>query len=481
MAFCFRGQMKTFKYDCIAEYYRERIVRSVIVAGDKLPSIRAIAKYHGVSISTASKVMALLEQQGFIYVKLKSGYYVKEQTRNAAQTYGTKVVYKPNLMELPLQQSVQYSFNDESILPLSCTGASTVLDNEALLNTLHRKVIRQRPYQLQQDNFEAGLPELRNALATYLNQLNCHVSEHELLITRGRSDGLLIALSSLNLLDKWIAIEAPSSFFINANLTRLNVNTLAIPMQGSYTEEIQLLDSTYQERPFSAYVFNPNFNDPTGRVLSDKEKQLLLEWAQSRNVVLIEYDRGELSFTDNRPKPITSFVTNKHTTPVISLADFTDTVSFSFSLGYMICHQCADACLFSKHILAEKADSVSQLILHSLLTSGSYRKLTQRLRRKMYDQYLQTRVLLKPLEQHIEVSTIEGGPCIWLKLPDGKSAEKLYAMLLAQNISIAPGSMFFQGEQCDRYFRITFALPWDKKMRRGLRLFVENTLIFLDG
>ena len=471
--------MPHFKYRQLTDYYHQLIVSGEYVNGDKLPSVRALSKEHNVSISTATKVLTELELAGLVTAKAKSGYFVTLQNDDLLFGFGDKVINKRDLNALSLAESVQYSFNDESILPLSCTGPSTVLDNEAILNKFYRKAFSKRPFRLQQDNFELGLPELRYALAKHLEFSQELQFSENILITHGRSDALNLALVSLDLLHDKVAVEAPCSFFINANLQQLNIETVAVPMQADFIKEIALLDEAFLSEPFRAYIFNPNFNDPTGRLLSDDNKQALITWAQSRNVILIEYDRGELYFSGQRPKSIIHLLQNHHKTPAISIGDFSDTVSFSFSLGYMVCHQCVDMCSFTKHITVEKTDMISQMMLSEMITSLEYRKLLAKLRKQMWQQYCLTKALLKPLYSHLSVAVVKGGPCIWFKLPRGKSSELLFQRLLKRNIAIAPGKMFLANNDFENYFRITFALPWESRMVEGLSVLVEETLLFL--
>ncbi|KPV94305.1 putative HTH-type transcriptional regulator YjiR [Pseudoalteromonas sp. P1-9] len=473
--------MAEFKYRQLFSYYQQLISNGELLPGDKLPSVRVLSKRHDVSISTATKVLSELEKVALIHAKPKSGYFVNGESKFKAHSYGCDVIYKRDLHALPLAQSVQYSFNDESILPLSCTGPSTVLDNETLLNKLHRKVLTQRPYRLKQDNFEAGLPKLRSTLAQHLSCNDFSYDSENILITHGRSDALSLAITSLGLLQKRVAIEAPCSFFINANMAQLQIDTVAIPMQANYADEIALLDKVYQAEPFSAYVFNPNFNDPTGRLLHDQDKKALVAWAQARDVVLIEYDRGELYFSGVRPKSIMHFLTPQDKTPAISIGDFSDTISFSFSLGYMVCHQCIELCLFTKHITVEKPDMASQMMLNEMISSLEYRKLLTRLRKAMWQQYTETLFILQPLEGYVDIPTISGGPCLWLKLPHSKSSEALFKRLIKHNVAIAPGKMFLTNAEFDNYFRVTFALPWQPRMVQGLNILVQETLRFLES
>jgi DNA-binding transcriptional MocR family regulator len=99
----------------------------------------------------------------------------------------------------------------------------------------------------------------------------------------------------------------------------------------------------------------------------------------------------------------------------------------------------------------------------------------------MFAQYQMMLRQLAPLTAHIGISVVAGGPCLWLKLPANKSSEALFNLLIKHKVSIAPGKMLLSSHQFDGYFRLTFALPWDKRMTQGIDLLVTQTLLFLES
>src|SRR5687767_13712012 len=66
-----------FLYSQIAERLEKQIHTLVLKTGDKLPSVRALSKEQGISLSTAYKAYAELENKGLIEARPKSGYYVR--------------------------------------------------------------------------------------------------------------------------------------------------------------------------------------------------------------------------------------------------------------------------------------------------------------------------------------------------------------------------------------------------------------------
>ncbi|NRD75712.1 PLP-dependent aminotransferase family protein [Shewanella sp. VB17] len=438
----------------------------------KLTSLRCYAKNKGVGVSTVSQAYIELEKQGWIYSEPKKGYFVALKKESKQPDYGRKI--NRVHAQLDLANAVQYSFNDPDILALSCTAPSTVINQELLLNRLHKQVIRQRPYKLMMQTPIEGIVELRHEICRHLLRSGQVFSKDQVLVTNGRKEGLLLALAAAKTIGKTVAVESPVSFFFQTVLTQLNSDVIEVPMQENYTDELVLLTKAHKIQCFDTYLVNPNFADPTGRVLSVEDKQSLIEWANEHDVTLIEYDRGELSFGPSRPVTIASLVTQAQPCKVISIADFFDTISPAISLGYLLCINTFLSCQFAKQTMAEEPNIALQYMVTNVMSSGEYHTLVGKLRALMSVNYLKMKNLMKTvLADAIYMSQPSGGPSIWCKLPASYSSENLWGYVIKEKVSIAPGAMFSFDKRYDSYFRITFALPWDEKMEQGILRLAE--------
>ena len=476
--------MSGFLYRKISNEIIQAISSGVLSEDEKLESVRALAKKRGIGVSTASHVYAELEKQGWIYAINKKGYFVANNkafnTKKQTQSYGDAFLTYKTLSNLPLENALQYTFNDPNIMPLSCTAPSTVVDNELLLNQMHKKVIKHRPYRmLMQDPIE-GIKELRQAIAKYYLSSGQVIDQKDILITNGRKDGLITVLQAFKLQKSCIAIEAPSSFFFQSLLQQFNIQTTAIPMQINFSDELALLDQAFQAERFSAYLFNPNFNDPTGRVLSNEDKLQLINWAEKNGVILIEYDRSELHFSGQRPKSISSLMPQNSQCKLISIVDFFDTISPVISLGYLICKNTYQACLFAKQVNSEEPSICLQYMILELLQSGKYQKLVNNVRKQLA---IQCEQMINELKAKVGALVVmdkpNGGPCLWLTLPEGYSSRDLWHYLIQFNLAIAPGCMFINSEKFDNYFRVTYGLPWNERMHSAILDLATHIKAFL--
>ncbi len=66
-----------FKYEQIAAGIVELIKSGTFGPGDRLPSLRQLSRQEGVSVSTAMQAYYLLEAQGWIEPRERSGFYVR--------------------------------------------------------------------------------------------------------------------------------------------------------------------------------------------------------------------------------------------------------------------------------------------------------------------------------------------------------------------------------------------------------------------
>jgi len=66
-------------YEQIMNQIKTAIINKDVVAGDALPSIRALARDLQISVITTKRAYEELEREGLIYSKSGKGFYVNEQ------------------------------------------------------------------------------------------------------------------------------------------------------------------------------------------------------------------------------------------------------------------------------------------------------------------------------------------------------------------------------------------------------------------
>ena len=468
--------MTEFKYQKIRKEIELAIDNRIYV--DKLPSVRKYAKEHKVSISTVQKAYEQLELNGVIEARPQKGYFIKCCLQGGFSNYGQQYS-KVTTSEL-LERQVLDSINDSDVLPLASTAPSSVVNNESLLSKYHKKSFHSSIYQFDIEDEIQGSEILRQAISQLLFRQGMVCTPGDIVITSGRRESLLVALAATGSIGGCVAVESPTSFYFQSSVKRLCSEVIAIPMQNEYREELKLLKKAHDNYKFNVYLVNPSFNDPTGRLLTDCEKLELLKWSAQARVTLIEYDRSQLNFSGNRPQSLAALCEQVPEAKVISIQDFFDTISLRMNLGFIICKQATDRLLIVKNTITEEPNLNCQNIVNSLIRSGSYEKILEKLSYHLHKNYLATLGILKQeLPDKIQFSQINGGPCLWLKLNNASSNE-LWHHLIKKKVSIAPGDMFCLQDSFKQYFRLTFALPWNTTMAAGIKQ-VCRSISLLEG
>ena len=79
----------------VANYYKSHILRGVLRAGDKLPSVRMAAGELSVNPNTVAKAYAHLESEGFIRALPKKGAFVTYVPENKPEPIPTAEAARP--------------------------------------------------------------------------------------------------------------------------------------------------------------------------------------------------------------------------------------------------------------------------------------------------------------------------------------------------------------------------------------------------
>jgi 2-aminoadipate transaminase len=217
----------------------------------------------------------------------------------------------------------------------------------------------------------------------------------------------------------------------------------------------------------------PNFQNPAGILLSREKRLRLLEWAERRNVLIIEDDPyGELYFADVatavETRPLKADDRNGR---VIYLSTFSKTLAPGFRVAWVA----APAPIVERFDTAKQSMDLmcgilDQRVVHESIVRGvlarqaaPLRKLYQ-LRRDLMEQTFR--------EQFADRMTWiqpKGGFFLWAKLPDGYDCEALLARAIEQGVLFVIGSAFcVDGSGHDR-IRLSFSWPTAENIREGTR------------
>lgn len=460
-----------FRYQEIASQIRHKILTGELSPHCKLPSLRSFAKQQQISLSTAQACYELLEAQGHVYVKAKSGFFVQAPLISLKTTHTDYIDFPSisrEISSLDLHNQIQDASSQAQMIHLGAIQlGSPLIPIEALRRSIQRSLKHSRPEDFLYCDRQ-GHPRLRQALVDHWSEDAIHIAYDDIFITNGCMAALMLIIQSLTQIGDSIILPTPTFNGQLQLLANLNRKVIEIPAhhQGIDLERLEQVLKTGQAK---ACLLTANYQNPLGYCLTHQEKAQIAALAEKYQCFMIEDDiYGECGYELQRPLPI------KHWDQA-GYVIWVGSVSKSLSSAYRVGWLCLPKALqhLRSQLLAHNiiVNTPLQLGLADFIFSGGYRRHLNQLHPKLWSQvqdYVQciTEIFAK---LSVELQTPQGGYALWLKLPQNLSGFELYQFALSQSISIVPGSIFGEDNKYHHYIRINAGHPLTAQVRMALQ------------
>ena len=225
-------------------------------------------------------------------------------------------------------------------------------------------------------------------------------------------------------------------------------------------------------RPVKLLYVIPNFQNPTGLLLGLDRRTQLLEWAERRDVLIVEDDPyGSLYFEDVATaadtRPLKADDSHGR---VLYLSTFSKTLAPGFRVGWMV----APASLIDRFDTAKQsADLTSgildQRVVHEAVVRGVVGRLAPRLRdlyRRKRDAMEQA--IRERIGGHLAWASPRGGFFLWVTLPEGCRATDLLERALGHGVVFVVGCAFFVDGTGHDTIRLSFSAPSIERIQEGV-------------
>ncbi|MBD1853819.1 PLP-dependent aminotransferase family protein [Cyanobacteria bacterium FACHB-502] len=446
----------------IRDRIRRLISSGALQPGDRLPSVRELAKEAAVNKLTVIEAYSVLEADGLIHARQGSGYFVNccpEIPLNLVSSFAPaqRVVIPPPQYGT-FCKSYMTSFEAQrqpGILDFS-SGFPQAFGLEDL-QRIARRAMSQIADTLYQYDTPRGLQTLRQQIAQLLVQRGLIVSADNLMITTGSMQGISLALRYFVQPGDWVIVETPCYHGALSILENLRARTIGIPMTPAGMN-LELLEQYLKShRPKLIYTVS-TLHNPTGITTSLAHRKQLLALAQQYDCFILEDNAYEGLQFEPVPPPIKALDQQNR---VIYVSTFSKTLMGSLRVGYMmVTGEHLQPLIEQKLINDLHTPTPSQAIVSEYLASGHYR---HRLR-DLQTYHLQSRnQMLQALEDHFpaEVTwTVPiGGLLLWVQLPDRLPLEQICHTLREQGILTTPATAFFPDRKGYNAMRLNFSHP----------------------
>lgn len=458
-----------YLYEQVAAKIASLIDQGAIRRGERVPSVRRLRSQLGVSISTVIQAYLLLESRGLIEARPQSGFYVKACSTDLPPEPTTSNP-SPSVTAVGVKSLVAKCFRVawSDVVPLGIGTPSPALLPEKPLNRLLAKVARHQGARGISYDFPPGNEELRRQIARRSLNWGGALSPNEILTTSGAMEAVNLCLRAVAGPGDTIAIESPMYYGILQSIESLGMKALELPTHPRDGVDLDALDSALKRHKIKACLFLPNFNNPLGSCMPERNKKRLAALLERRNLPLIEDDiYGDLHYGPARPKTVKSFDKDGW---VLLCSSFSKVLAPGYRVGWVAAGRFYGKVEELKFINSLATSSLPQAAIAEFLGSGRYDRHLRGLRRNIATQVqLMSLAISRYFPKETRVTRPAGGLFLWVELPDSVNALDFHRKALQAKIGVAPGPMFSARQRYQNFIRLNCGQPWSDRIDGALK------------
>ncbi len=312
-----------------------------------------------------------------------------------------------------------------------------------------------------------GLPALREWIA---KQLPWDVSPDQVLITTGSQQGLDLVAKVLIDEGSTVLVETPTYLGALQAFTPMEPQIVSV---DSDDEGIDVTDLA-KKAPGARFLYVlPNFQNPTGRTMSEARRQALVDAAKAAGLPIIEDNPyGDLWFDQPPPLPLTA----RNPEGGIYLGSFSKVLAPGLRLGYVV----APKAIMPKLLQAKQAADLhsptfNQRMVAEVLKDGFIDRHVPTIR-ALYKH--QCEVMLAALKTEMADLDVQwnspvGGMFLWARLPAGVNAVDLLPKAVDKGVAFVPGAAFYADQGDPRTMRLSFVTASEEQIRIGIKALAD--------
>lgn len=454
----------------VAEGIAQSIRSGVMARGERVPSVREMARQRGVSMSTVMQAYRTLEDARLIEARPRSGYFVAArpaalpEPETSSPPERSQTVVSSSALAA---QVMQLSY-DPAYISFGAAGISPQLfDHDRIRRAVTRAALRHRD-QLTRYPWSQGEEALRRAIARHALNMGCQLDPAHIVVTNGCRDSIVLCLRAATQPGDVVALESPTYFGLLEILRHLGLRALEIPTHPRHGIALDALQLALETQPVKAVLVVPTLSNPIGASMPVPERKRLAQLVAQHGVPAIEdVIYNDLSEQLDRRRAVRSFDPTGH---VMLCGSFSKTIAPGITLGW------ADGGRWHAQVRQLKAatsgaqTAVLELAMAELLSQPGNESNYRQLRATIATRVDEARQLIgRSFPKGTRVTDPPGGYILWVELPEGVDSRALFEDCLHERIVIAPGGMFSASDRYRCCIRLGVGGTWDDAHREALQ------------
>lgn len=321
-----------------------------------------------------------------------------------------------------------------------------------------------------------GYAPLLDAIREISATRGIDASSDELLVTTGSQQGLELTAHVLVGPGEVVLVELPTYTGAIAAFSSVQAR-LAGVRQDEDGIDLEDLDAVWRHEracgrtPKLLYLM-PNFQNPTGVLLSLDKRRQLIAWADRRDVMILEDDAyASLHFADgDGEQQMRPMMADDNCGRVMYLSTFSKTLAPGFRVGWMVAPApLIERCEAAKVSIDLASGMLDQRIVHEAITRGVITSRVPFLRaayRRKRD--AMERALRDHLGDQLHWHSPQGGFFLWAALPEDCIDTALLARAAEQRLVFVPGSTFYVDGKGHDHIRLSYSASSLEQIQQGV-------------
>ena len=315
-----------------------------------------------------------------------------------------------------------------------------------------------------------GYGPLREMVAA---RLPWNVDASQVLITTGSQQGLDLIAKVLIDADSRILVETPTYLGALQAFTPMEPEVVSVASDDEgidvddLARKIRVAGGVSQDRARFLYVL-PNFQNPTGRTMSEARRAALSQRAAELGLPIVEDNPyGDLWFDAPPPLPLTA----RNPEGCVYLGSFSKVLAPGLRLGFMV----APPALMPKLLQAKQAADLhspgfNQRMIAEVMKGGFLDRHVPTIRALYKSQRDAMLAALTREMKGLDVTWNKpvGGMFLWARLPEGLSAIDLLPRAVDKGVAFVPGAAFYADHADPRTLRLSFVTASVDQINTGI-------------
>ncbi len=312
-----------------------------------------------------------------------------------------------------------------------------------------------------------GVLSLRERLAERATGRGAATDAANLLIISGAQQGLEMIAHALINPGETIITEQPTYIGALQAFTHYGAKYVSVPMDDDGMQVEALPELIDKHHPKLIYTV-PDFQNPSGRSLSQARRERLVEIADHYGLPIIDDSPyADIRFADEKPLSVKAIGGDS----VIALRTLSKLIAPGLRIGWINArHELIVKLERLKQCLDLHTNTLGQYVMNTFLMRGLFEPHVKSLRvayKKKRDAMLTE--LDRTMPAAVSFTRPEGGLFLWVELPNDLDATDLLPRAVDQQVAYVPGAPFFPNGGGENCLRLSFSSARPDEIRTGVQ------------